>query len=160
MQETKTLKKCRVWRRRHSWLLCTLSAIPIISLFPASTIFFQEAPQASAMSHMVERELGRVTVTIFLIKMWYHIPKTGSHGSALLHRVSQCCMQLLSWKKKKKGIYIPFFCLSLQSPKMTNFLPPYPLHSRGILFVCLWMEEPHCHCLTFPHLRSEKSRLK
>ena len=161
-------KKCWVWRRLHSWLLGTLSAIPIISLFPSLTIF-QEAPPASAISQMAERELRRITVTIFLIKMWYDIPQTGSHGSALLHkkvrnvgasRVRQCSMNLLSWGKK--GIYIALFCLNLKSPKMTSFLPPYPLPAfqGNSVNVCFWMEKPHCHCLNLPHLRSEKSRLK
>ena len=77
-------KKCRVWRRLHSWFLCTSSAIPIISLFPSITIFFQETLPASAISQMVERELGRMTVSIFLIKMWYNIPKQG-------HMAVLCC---------------------------------------------------------------------
>ena len=32
-------KKCKVWRRLHTWLLCILSAIPIISLFLSIIIF-------------------------------------------------------------------------------------------------------------------------
>ena len=97
---------------------------------------------------MVERELGRMTVTIFLIKMWYHIPKTGSYGSALLHRkvrnvgasrVSQCCMHLLSWKKKKRNIYPLFFALVLNPLKWQIFsLLTSNLHSRKTMLISVF----------------------
>ena len=110
--------------------------VPISYYLPGSTSSFCYFPDG-------RKGVKEKTVTIFLIKMWYDIPQTGSHGSALLHkkvrtvgafRVRQCSMNLLSWGKKE--YILLFFALALNPLKWQVFslLIPY-LHFREILLM-------------------------